>query len=290
MLRLLLLLAALQQMPRPARGYGEEESACDFSLLGRKLEAVSDTCCFAGGSSQPPLGNAARIRQAMSAEDTRPGVTGSRYINLPVLTIPWSDPNGDDGIYCETQGGPACADWYMLSTLRGPAAESYGLPADDQCRIGEASQASVKSALDDCERLGPGGDIEGCGHLYPTCARCAASCLAALAQECLSECDAYFERKGQPEVEVDHVAIGDAISAACPTELAGCEGTCVADLANFTACQTGPRVVDGVRVSCEPAPESEFFIWVATLDDDSMNAFGECVQGELAVLISTGDP
>jgi hypothetical protein len=288
MLRLLLLaVAALQQMPRPARG---EESACDWSLLGRKLEDVSDTCCFAAGgdgSSQPPLGNAARIRQAVSAEDTRPG-RYARYPHLPVLTIPGSDPNGDDGIYCETQGGPACADWYMLSTLRGPAAESYGLPADDQCRIGEASQASVKSALDDCERLGPGGDIEGCGHLYPTCARCAASCLAALAQECLSECDAYFERKGQPEVEVDLVAIGDAISAACPTELAGCEGTCVADLANFTACQTGPRVVDGVRVSCEPAPESEVSSWVATLDDDSYHAFGECLQAELAVLISTG--
>lgn len=270
MLRSMVMVVLLKVVSR-ARA---QEPSCDWGLLGRKIEAVTDACCFDAttqGSSQPPLGNAARIRQEFD------GV-------LPMLSF----SSVDTGIsYCEAYGGEDCAEWYMLASLQGPWADRYGIPADSQCMFD--SYQGLAGAVSNCDvLLGGADDIHGsCAHMYPACAQCATSCKEAVVQECLSECDEYFERKGQATAEglpLDQTqqfdAVGNAIIAACLDQNAGCDGACITDLGNYSLC----RAHGTSRQACEN-PDGEFMTMYQGLDDDAGRLFGECWGDQMEVMV-----
>ena len=188
-------------------------SACDWNQLGRMVEAVTDSCCFGASgseSSQPPLGNTAAIREGIHRE----------WLN----TLPWLTREGSagpgfaaDAIYCQEFGGEACAEFYTLAAVHGPAAQrNAGISPNNQCRVGLYGSPWLSATLDNCELLD-----DDCAHLYPSCTRCVDACEESVVQESLAECDRHFARKAQ---------LTELLQTRCSAPLAGCDTECVGNL------------------------------------------------------------
>eukprot|EP01043_Picozoa_sp_COSAG02_P018354 COSAG02_NODE_856_length_16468_cov_131.787831_13_plen_748_part_00 len=249
----LLLLAQLllAQLPQ-----SHAEATCDWSLLGRMLEAVSDTCCFdAAGPNDPPLGNTARLRQHFH-----------EHFSFAEHGYAYSYTGGDNPLsYCEAKGGQACAEYYALATMRGPSTERYGVPAQNQCRI--------TSLPGDCSTLGPGEPLEGCGHLYPACTKCAASCEASAFQQCLETCDLIYNY-----VQPDASSLATVINDVCASAVVDCQGTCLqgfADSVLHPELRRAPTCGEGGPEPCMP-PETA--AWKATVEanPDLRNEVDRC--------------